>query len=57
MLVTDHVCLQGDSFGSNNVLSLDVVIYCVSVHAVTYCRPGIMSNGAMVYTALCFYMD
>ena len=33
---------------------LDVVTSCVSVHAVIYCRPGNMSDGAMVYTAVCF---
>lgn len=42
-------------FGNNKVPCLDVVIYCVSVHAVTYCRPGNMSDGAMVYTAVCFF--
>lgn len=40
----------------NDVLCLDVVIYCVSVHAVTYYRPGNMSDGAMVYTAVCFIL-
>lgn len=54
MLDTDHICLQRDRFGKNDVLCLDVLIYCVSVHAVTYCRPGNMSNSAMVYTAVCF---
>ncbi len=33
------------------MLCLDVV------HAATYCRPGNTSDGAMVYTAVCFYMD
>lgn len=32
-------------------------MYCVSVHAVTYCRPGNMSDSAMVHTAVCFCMD
>lgn len=43
-------------FGNNDVPCLDVVIYCVSVHAVTYCRPGNMSDGAMFYTAVCFFL-
>lgn len=57
MLGVDHVCLQRDRFGSSNMLRPDVVIDCVSVRAVTYCRPGNMRDGAMVYTAVCFYMD
>lgn len=52
-----HICLERDRFGGNDVLCLDVEIYCVSVHAVAYYRPGNMSDGAMVYTAVCFYMD
>lgn len=52
-----HICLERDRFGGNDVLCSDVEIYCVSVHAVAYYRPGNMSDGAMVYTAVCFYMD
>ena len=55
MVDTDRICLQRNRFGKDDVLCLDIVIYCVSVHAVTYCRPGNMSNGAMVYTAVCLY--
>lgn len=47
MLDADHVCLRGGGRGWEQ--------QCLD--AVTYCRPGNMSDGAMVYTAVCFYMD
>lgn len=53
-----HLSSGGGRFGKDGgVKCLDVVIYCVSMHAVTCRRPGNMSGSAMVYTAVSFYMD
>lgn len=38
-----------------DVLCLDVLIYCVSLHAVR-CGPGNMSNGAIVYSTVSVFI-